>query len=117
PYLWDEVTVSVTYESDWKRAKKIMEDVATDIVGEKMRNAARFLYESREYRLKFRDRHTVPHTYTVLAPSSIDLSVRYLVEARNRRGVNTQITEAILEAFGKTKRIDIAYPHVEIVRK
>ncbi len=117
PYLWDEVAVSITYESDLKLAKKLMEDIATEIVGEKMKNAVRFLYESREYRLKFRDTHTAPHIYAVFAPSWLDLSVRYLVEARNARAIHTHITEAIFEAFRKSKKVEIAYPHVEVVRK
>ncbi len=117
PYIWDEVTVSITYESDWKLAKKLIEYAAMKIVGENMAYAATHLFNSREYRLKFRDTQSVPRAYFTFAPSSVDVHVRYLVEARSKREVSSRITEGILDAVEKSSRVFVAYPHVEVVGK
>jgi small-conductance mechanosensitive channel len=117
PYIWDEVTVSITYESDWKLAKKLVEHAAMKVVGENMAYAATHLFNSREYRLKFRDTRSVPRAYFTFAPSSVDVHVRYLVEARSKRDVASMVTEEILRAVEQSGRAFIAYPHMEIVGK
>jgi len=115
PYIWDEIMVSITYESDWRLAKKLMEHAAMKVVGENMAYAATHLFNSREYRLKFRDTQSIPRVYFTFAPSSVDMHVRYLVEARSKREVFSRITEEILEAVERSSKVFIAYPHVEVV--
>ncbi|MEM3399435.1 MAG: mechanosensitive ion channel family protein [Candidatus Micrarchaeia archaeon] len=116
PFVWDEVLVSVTYESDIKLANKLIEKAAHEIVGKSMENAAYYLSLRSEPLQKFRDRTAKPITYIKFAPSSVDISVRYLVEARSRRNVHSAITSRIFEYFSKTPGVEIAYPTTRTIR-
>ncbi|MBN2363858.1 mechanosensitive ion channel family protein, partial [candidate division WOR-3 bacterium] len=51
-----------------------------------------------------------PIIYTSVKESGVLLTIRYLVEPRQRRKTEQQIWEATLEAFEKEKDIELAYP-------
>ena len=43
PYVWDEVTTSVSYESDLDLARHVILDAAAEVIGEVMKEAAQHL--------------------------------------------------------------------------
>jgi len=115
PFIWDELTISVTYESDFDAAKDAIQKCAKKIVGEKMKNASYFLSLSKEYKMRFRELKNEPELFVSFAPSSIDISIRYLVEARSRRKISSKLTEEVFKTISKMPNVTIAYPHVEII--
>ena len=102
PFVWDEVTILVQYGSDYKKAMELAEQAAIRVTGDKMKDAAHFL-SLRKYKLKIRDTENTPKAYISLRERNILLGVRYLVAARKRRRVNSDISEAIIELFEKNK--------------
>jgi hypothetical protein len=54
--------------------------------------------------------HLTPIVYTSVKDSGVMLTIRYLTDARKRRGTEMAIWENILEEFAKFKTIDFAYP-------
>ncbi|MEK6862303.1 MAG: mechanosensitive ion channel family protein, partial [Nanoarchaeota archaeon] len=50
-----------------------------------------------------------------LADSWINLRVRYLIDVRKKKGVNTKLNSIVLEKFGNTKDIKLAYPHMHVI--
>ncbi|MFW6097600.1 MAG: mechanosensitive ion channel family protein [Chloroflexota bacterium] len=108
-YIWNEIPVVVTFESDWRRAKEILLDVVTehsDVLSERAREGLRDA--ARRYLINY-DKLT-PIVYTKVADHGVVLTMRYLCDPRRRRGTEMAIWEAMLEAFAREPHIDLAYP-------
>jgi len=108
-FIWDEVPVTVTFESDWRRAKEILSEIA----------AAHSTIESEQARLELRRaankfmiryEHLTPIVWTSVVDIGVTLTIRYLTDPRRRRSAENAIWEDILEAFWKADDIDFAYP-------
>ena len=107
PYLWNELKVGVTFESDWKKAKRILEELAADLAVDlkKDESAAR---RRDEDRFLIRYRKLTPIVYTSVTDSGILLTLRYICEPRARRGTGAVLWERILDAFAAEKDIEFA---------
>ncbi len=109
PYIWNEIGVLITFESNWKKAKVILQEIAVRHA-EKVSEAARKSIEkaSRKYAILYKN--TTPRVYTTVEDSGVMLTIRYLCWVRNRRGSAEAIWEDVLNAFAKCDDIDLAYP-------
>jgi small-conductance mechanosensitive channel len=108
-YIWNEIPVLITFESDWKKAKEILQRIATkhsesltETATEKVMTAAQ----------KFMIFYSVltPTVYTSVEDSGVLLTIRHLCEPRRRRTRSEAIWEDILDQFGREDDIDFAYP-------
>ena len=109
PYVWNEIPVLVTFESDWKKAKAILAQVAEEETGELSRRAKDILPRATR-RMIISYRTLSATVYTNVRDSGVLLTVRHLVEPRARRGVQQAIWEGILDAFAEEPDIELAYP-------
>ncbi len=110
-FVWDEIPVTITFESDWRKAKKILTTIAQDHTAVKSDTAAKQVKRAaRKYLIFFR--HLTPIVWTSVADIGVVLTIRYLSEPRKRRASTEQIWEDILDAFEKEENIDLAYPTV-----
>lgn len=108
-YIWDEINVLVTFESDWKKARDIMLEIAKKHAEHLSKSAERRVREaSKKYMIFYKN--LTPTVYTAVKDSGVQLTIRYLCEPRNRRGTQHAIWEEILESFAREKSIDFAYP-------
>jgi small-conductance mechanosensitive channel len=109
PYIWNEVRVLVTFESDWRKAKIILEEIVKKYA-EQVSEVAKKSIEraSRKYAILYKN--TSPRVYTSVEDSGVMLTIRYLCRVRNRRGSAEKIWEDILAEFAKCDDIDLAYP-------
>jgi small-conductance mechanosensitive channel len=113
-FLWDEISVPVTYKSDWKKAMQIMKDIAA-------RETADWAAESRRSLVGLEDKYylparpTEPIVFIKLTDNWILLHLRYVVEVRERRICQSRVSELILRVFEKTPAITIASTTVSIV--
>ena len=108
-YIWNEIPVLITFESHWRKAKKIMlaiahrhdEDLSV-AAQERVKEAARhfLIYYST----------LTPTVYTNVRDSGVLLTIRYLCEPRRRRGSEERIWEDLLDAFAREEDISLAYP-------
>ena len=108
-YIWNEIGVLVTFESDWKTAKKIL----TDIVQKRAENLTSDVQKKiKETSRKFMIYYNVltPIVYTNVKNSGIMLTMRYLCDVRKRRSTQEAIWEDVLDEFAKYDNIDFAYP-------
>ena len=108
-YIWDEVTVRLTFESDWKRAKEILTAIAEQQTMPACEDAERQIREAASEHLIFFKKLT-PIVYTSVKEWGIQLTVRYLTPVRQRRGSSQRVWEATLEAFAQESDISFAYP-------
>jgi small-conductance mechanosensitive channel len=108
-FIWNEVAVLVTFESDWKLAKALLEEIVEAKAGGLVAEAQGAMKAtSRKYLIHFRT--LTPKVYTSVEDSGVLLTLRFICRARQRRGMTEEIWEAVLEAFGREEGIDFAYP-------
>ncbi|OYT53323.1 MAG: hypothetical protein B6U72_06125 [Candidatus Altiarchaeales archaeon ex4484_2] len=121
-YIWDEINVSVTYESDRLLAEKTAYECANEVIGDIMKNGAEAMRKiSRKRRSAIsrgltRSIADKPQIRVELADSAFIVGVRYITLARNRRKLRTKIYQKILDSFREKDSIGIAYPHMEVIR-
>ncbi|MBN2288064.1 MAG: mechanosensitive ion channel [Candidatus Glassbacteria bacterium] len=108
-YIWNEIPVLVTFESDWKKAKIILQSILDKHAEHPGEKAEKKLKEAST---KFLIHYNVltPTVYTSVKDSGVLLTLRYLTEPRKRRGSEQTVWEKILEEFGRCEDIDFAYP-------
>lgn len=108
-YIWDEIPVIVTFESDWKKAKEILLDIVTKNSLQLSKEAERQIKDTAKKFLIFYNKLT-PIVYTSVKNNGILLTIRYLSHVRRRRGTAEAIWEEILTEFAKYNNISFAYP-------
>lgn len=121
-YIWDEISVSVTYESDRELAEKTVKEAASAVVGEMMKEGAEDMKKItvRDYGPLGRGMsdyvHVTPQIRLEFQDSSYQVIVRYIVEAKKLRKIKSDIYKEILDKFKTTEGIRIAYPHIHVIR-
>jgi len=109
PYLWSELRVTVTFESDWKRAKTILDTVAVEFTADITREAIETRRRDEE-RFLIHYRRLTPVVYTSVVDSGVLLTLRYLCRPRERRGMEGELWERILDALAEVPEVALAYP-------
>jgi small-conductance mechanosensitive channel len=108
-YIWNEIPVLITFESNWKKAKALLEGIAGDSAEHLSTGAQEQIRRAAERYLIFYGALT-PIVYTTVKDSGVLLTIRYLVDPRKRRSSEEQIWGATLDAFAQEDDIDLAYP-------
>jgi small-conductance mechanosensitive channel len=112
-YIWHELPVLITYESNWEDAKKILEAISRENSESVSNDAERdFKKATEKYMISFKN--LTPAVYTSVQKSGILLTIRYLTHPRKRRDTEQAMWESILREFAKRKDIDFAYPTTRI---
>ncbi|HZI21977.1 MAG TPA: mechanosensitive ion channel domain-containing protein [Gemmatimonadales bacterium] len=107
-YIWNEVPVVVTFESDWRKAKQILAKIAIKHAEHLTAQAEQeLLAASQQYLINYRK--LTPIVYTKVVNDGVQLTIRYLIEPRKRRGTEHAIWEDILNEFSAAPDIDFAY--------
>jgi small-conductance mechanosensitive channel len=109
PYLWNELKVLVTFESDWRKAKALLEELAADLTVDITREAHRPSPRG-EQRFLIRYRKLTPVVYVSVENSGVLLTLRYLCRPRERRGTGSQLWERILDTIHEHPEVTLAYP-------
>jgi small-conductance mechanosensitive channel len=109
PFVWDEIEFTVTFESDWEKARGIVEKVGLEVF-EPYRHEVESGFRRLESDYAFRYGVTTPIVYTSVGVHGIHLQLRYLTHVRRRRGNRDAISRRILLRFREAPDIDLAYP-------
>lgn len=121
PYVWDELTVGIANESDLGFAMELIRRVCDEIVGETMAGAAEEYADRLSRAGLLYEVATRPEVYVSPTEAWIDVTVRYLVPARERRRWSSRLFAALTDAIAapeNRERIRPAVPRqlVEQVR-
>ena len=106
----------ITFESAWKRAKRLLETIATENVEHLSKGAQEQIRLAAKKVFIFYNKFT-PIIYTTVRDNGVLLTIRYLVNPRQRRSTEQQIWEATLDAFSKETNIEFAYPTTRLYSK
>lgn len=108
-YIWNEIPVLLTFESDWRNAKQVLAQIAerraadlSEAVAHSVREAAK------KYMIVYT--HLTPVVYTSVKDSGVLLTIRYLCKPRRRRTTEQDIWEDILTVLEQDNSIELAYP-------
>lgn len=109
PYIWIELPILITFESDWQEAKNVLQKIA-DAHSLKVSNNAKSKIKeaSKHYMIYYK--MLTPIIYTSIDPCGVLLTMRLLVEPHKRRNCEHAIWEDVLKEFAQHKNIDFAYP-------
>lgn len=114
-FIWNEIKILVTFESDWKRAEEIiMQHVAKEAEG--MEEVVKRKIDDMTRRYMIRYEKLTPIVYINVKDSGVELILRYLTEARRRRTSQDALCRAILQDFEKEEKVSFAYPTYRIVK-
>ncbi len=108
-YIWNEIPVLLTFESNWEKAKEIMTEIA-GTRGEELTQTAEAQVRQAAGKMMIYVGKLTPIVYTTVKDSGVLLTMRYICNPRKRRGSEQAIWEDILHSFAKCKDIDFAYP-------
>jgi small-conductance mechanosensitive channel len=111
-WVWHEIKVLLTFESDWERAtgmlQEILDEESPDVRSREAAEAIR--RASKEYLLSFT--HLTPTVYLDVKDSGIQLTGRLLCDVRTRRGVTHRVWTALLKVIEADPAVELAYPTV-----
>jgi small-conductance mechanosensitive channel len=108
-YIWNEVPILVTFESDWRKAKSLLKEIAQRH-GEHMSLAAEEKLRKAARKFMIFYNKLTPTVYTSVEDCGVMLTVRYLCDPRKRRSTVEAVWEDVLDAFAANDDIDFAYP-------
>ncbi len=114
-YIWREIPVVVTFESDWQRAKQILQEIVA-------RHAAHLAPVAEAQAQASLTKYMVsvasfePKVFTRAVAHGVELTMRFLSEIRRPREMEEAIWEDVLHAFAAEPAIDLAYPTSRVYR-
>jgi len=99
----------VTFESNWRRAKEVLENTLAAHAGEIAPEVQKRMDEA-AHDMHIQFSKLTPVVWTSVGDSGIRLTMRYLCKARERRSSASEIWEATLDAIDAANDVDVAYP-------
>ena len=114
-YIWAEVPVLLTFESDWRKAKELF-SVINEAHSAHLKEEVQQSVAEAAKRYLIRFSHLTPIVYTSVKDSGVLLTLRFLCDPRKRRKVEEDVWEALLECIEAHPTIDLAYYTQRIYR-
>ncbi len=111
-YIWHEIPVLVTFESDWQKAEELLREALRSVAipEAEARKVIEQMSASRDYHITYRE--LAPTVYVSTRDSGVLLTGRVLVEAKRRRSVEDGVWRDLLTAFGSEPSVELAYPTI-----
>jgi small-conductance mechanosensitive channel len=108
-FIWNEMPVLVTFESNWTKARDILQKIVSEHAEELSADAEKKIIEaSKKYMIFYQ--YLTPIVYTAVKDSGILLTMRYVCDPRKRRVTEHEIWEDVLKTFAVNEDIEFAYP-------
>jgi small conductance mechanosensitive channel len=101
PYVWDELTITIGNGSDLALAVKVLADAAADVMGETMDGAADEYAALLERARLAGDMASRPQVFASSRDFGVDLTIRYLVPAREMRRWASRLLLAVNRALAE----------------
>jgi small-conductance mechanosensitive channel len=114
-FIWNEIPILLTFESDWKKGREIMM-VHAEKFAEGLEDTIKRKIEAMRNRYMIYYGKLTPIVYVNIKDSGVELTLRYLTEAKRRRSSQDQLCRSILEDFEKEPGVNFAYPTYRIVK-
>ncbi|MRI00738.1 mechanosensitive ion channel [Kriegella sp. EG-1] len=103
PFVWDELNVVITYDSNIELAKKIVYDIANEQLSEYAKDSTTKWREMVE-RYYIENAAIEPTIALRLTDNWIELNLRYITDYKKRRATKHQLFESIAQAITNTNK-------------
>ncbi len=116
-HIWHEVPLLVTFESDWQKAKAILQEALEDhaMTEAEVEAAEDIRRASRQFFIRYST--LSPIVYVSVRESGVLLTGRVLVASRRRRTIDNEIWEHVLRRFAEEPSVEFAYSTTRFFRR
>ncbi len=115
-YIWNEISILLTFESDWRAAKTQIESIATKHTEHTIPEIEKAVkMASRKYYLFYKN--VTPIVYTSVKGNGVQLTMRYLCEPHRRRSTEAKIWEDLLDMIAADDRVQLAYDTIRVTQQ
>jgi small-conductance mechanosensitive channel len=115
PFLWDEITLPVTYVSDYRLAREILEKIIREVIEEYSAYAKR-AWKDVVKKYMISEAMIDPVVTLACTDNWVEFTIRYITDYKLRRATKNRIFGRILEEFAGTGgRVEIASATVQLV--
>ena len=116
PFVWDELNVLITYESDRELAKKVILEQASNYLAEYTQNSIKKWQEMVE-RYYIEDSKLDPTLAITLTDNWVAINLRYITDYKRRRATKHELFERIQEAIKNTNgKVNFASTTLQLLK-
>ena len=116
PFVWDELNVLITYESDRELAKKVILEQASNYLAEYNQNSIKKWQEMVE-RYYIEDSKLDPTLAITLTDNWVAINLRYITDYKRRRATKHELFERIQEAIKNTNgKVNFASTTLQLLK-
>lgn len=116
PFVWDELNILITYDSDLELAKKTIMDGATELLSD-YTNESKTNWAKMVQRYYIEDAKIDPSLAISLTDNWIALNLRYITDYKLRRSVKHRLFEKIERSIKMTKgKVKIASTTLQLLK-
>lgn len=108
-YIWNEISILVTFESDWKKARELVLEASQENA-EEIQERVKNMIERMSHHYMVHYSKLTPNVYTKIEASGVKLTLRYLTDAKRRRTTEDMLYCKILDAIANCPSVSLAYP-------
>lgn len=114
PFLWDEITIPIKTESDYKYGEEKFREILNDILGDYAKGAQHSWTKMTE-KMMVENAQVTPMVTMIFDENWITFTLRYVVDFKKRRGTKHLIFTKILDAVRNSEgKLTIASAAMEI---
>ena len=109
PYIWDEIKVTLTFESNWKKGKDLFLEAlfsCTDSFSKEEID----IFEKKNQEFYFSVEDPRPAVFASLDDKGVVLILRYVTDPRRRRKVHDALIERVLTIIDSEEDLHFAFP-------
>jgi small-conductance mechanosensitive channel len=110
-FVWDEISIPITYGSDWQRAVSLFLDIVRRETAATSGRAEREIERIGE-RYYLPRREVEPSVYLTLTDNWIAFDIRYVTDVRRKRATKDDLSRKLLEAVEAADGIAIATENI-----
>lgn len=117
PFLWDEISIPITYKSDHDMTKDLLEKIADEIVGDYTKKAQ--IDWDRMVKRFILENQSIHSSVTVeITDNWVEYTLRYVVDYKRRRSVKNKLFMEILNQIKATDgAIEVASTSLKLIKE
>ena len=116
PFIWLEIEVVITFESDWEKAVELIMGIAEHNLRQIESEVKRNINQMQDdYAIYYQ--HLSPKVYTSIKENGVKLTLRFLSPVRSCRQREHDVSQCILTEFRKNPEVELAYPTSRIYKR
>lgn len=112
-FIWDEITLPLTYDSDWKEAIRVFYAIVLEETKD-LTSQAEMEIERIGEKYYLPKKVVEPSIYTAMTDNWIRLDIRYVTDTRQRRILRDHIMQRLIEAVDEHTGFSIASESIEV---